>query len=517
MLTRGTVRCYHRRMNRLLRPLAGLLAIGLVFGGSSAEDAAYAPDWSSLNTRPVPQWWQDAKLGIFVHWGVYAVPAYAPAGNYAEWYGESMNPVPSSAYIGEHHAELRAATRAWHEATYGADFDYADFAPMWRAELFDPAEWASLFAEAGAGYVVLTSKHHDGFALWPSEEASKSWGRPWNAVEVGPERDIVGELTEAVRAEGMRAGLYYSLYEWYNPTYTNDRTDRETIDAYVADHFLPQVKDLVARYQPDVLWGDGSWDHPSSVWRTPELMAWMFGTQANGPDVVINDRWGEELRGEVGIATSEYGAGLEAGAGLWEESRGMGASYGYNRMERAGDYASGEELVLTLVDVVSRGGNLLLDVGPAADGRIPPIQEERLRHIGAWMDTYGEGIRGTRPYRGGAQWTEGPRPKMSDAQFKAGYDVLRLTVAPEEGEARPAVFLTQKDERVFAFATRAPKGTLRVEGIGMAPDGTVRLMGQAEPLAWTASDGGIAVTVPPLGEDRIKRGPPYGFALTGVR
>ena len=473
-------------------------------------------DWESLNARGVPEWWQDAKLGIFIHWGVYAVPAYAPVGEYAEWYGESMNPVPSSDYIAEHHAKLRATTRARHIERYGADFDYADFAPLWKAEHYDPEDWARLFAEAGAGYVVLTSKHHDGFALWPSAEASESWGRPWNAVEVGPGRDVLGELMTAVRGQGMRAGLYYSLYEWYNPTYTNDKADRATITAYVANHFQPQIRDLVTRYDPDILWGDGSWDHPSSTWQTPELMAWAIQTQPNGADIVYNDRWGDELRGKAGVLTSEYGAGRDTTSPPWEENRGMGRSYGYNAQEGPDDYATAEEIVLTLVDVVSRGGNLLLNVGPKADGTIPDIQAERLRHLGRWMETYGEGIRGTRSFRSGVQWSEGARPDVDDAQFKADYDILRLAQTPRPGEARKAVMFTRSGDTLHAFATRAPEGELRLRNVTLAPSAEVRWLGLDEaPLSWRQDGGDVVVSVPPMSEARTRLGAPFGIRLAG--
>lgn len=147
-------------------------------------------------------------------------------------------------------------TWKFHEKTYGADFAYQDFAPSFTAELFDPGEWAGVFKRSGAKYVVLTSKHHEGFCLWPS---AQSWN--WNSVDIGPHRDLAGDLATAVRAAGLRMGFYYSIYEWYHPLYTQD------VKRFVDDHMFPQLQDLVQRYQPDIVWPGGEWDHASPIGR----------------------------------------------------------------------------------------------------------------------------------------------------------------------------------------------------------------------------------------------------------
>ena len=333
----------------------------------------FAPTWESLDRRPVPEWFRDAKFGVFIHWGVYSVPAWGARGSYAEWYLAGLNRAGSK-------------TRAFHDRVYGPDFRYEDFAPRFRAELFDPDAWAELFEASGARYVILTSKHHDGFCLWPCTLRTG-----WNAVDTGPRRDLVGDLMTAVRGRGLRMGLYFSFMEWTHPLYPDH------LDRYVEEYLLPQAKELVTRYRPDILWGDGEWDHGAEAWRTPELLAWLFNEGPNRDDVAVNDRWGGGTRyHHGGYYTSEYGAGLRDAKRHWEETRGMGASFGYNRNERLEDYASTDDLIRLLVDVVSRGGNLLLNVGPTADGRIPVIMEERLREIGAWLAVNGEGIYGTR-------------------------------------------------------------------------------------------------------------------------
>ena len=363
---------------------AGSEKAAAVQATATLPPARYEANWASLDKRPMPAWFLDAKFGVFIHWGVYSVPAWGAPKEYAEWYWRRVKST----------GPKEAMWREFHAKQFGADFDYMDFAPQFRAELFDAKQWADLLVRSGAKYVVPTSKHHDGFALWPSAEASRTWGRPWNSVEIGPKRDLMGELAEATRARGLKFGFYYSLYEWFNPLWLADRA------RYVDEHMTPQFKDVVTRYQPAIIFSDGEWDMPPAGWKSEELLAWLFNESPSRDEVVVNDRWGKGARHKNGdYWTTEYAAGLQDGAHPWEENRGMGHSYGLNRAERAEDYKSARELILVLVDLVSRGGNLLLNIGPAADGTIPPIMEERLLAIGDWLRVNGEAIYGTRPAR----------------------------------------------------------------------------------------------------------------------
>ena len=199
-----------------------MLAV-LCLGPSLYADGPYQAKWDSLDSRPIPAWYPDAKFGIFIHWGVYSVPSWSVRGEYAEWYWHNI----------EDKAPQLKPWREFHDKTYGANFSYMDFAPQFHAELFDPDQWAQIFKDSGARYIALTSKHHDGFCLWPNKQADVAWGRPWNAAEVGPKRDLLGELTTAVRKAGLKMGIYYSLYEWYNPIYLKDRKK------YVDEHMFP--------------------------------------------------------------------------------------------------------------------------------------------------------------------------------------------------------------------------------------------------------------------------------------
>ena len=360
--TRDTMTQRHRFPSHL-PTLAAFITGASLLAGTAHSQTKYEPTWESLDKRPTPQWYLDAKFGIFIHWGVYSVPAWGAPRQYAEWYWNNI-------------ANKKADNPWWqfHKRVYGENFEYKDFAPRFKAELFDPDRWADLFFRSGAKYVVPTSKHHEGFCMWPSANANAAWGRPWNSVDAGPERDLLGELATAVRKQpGMHMGFYYSLYEWFNPLWLTNKP------AYVTEHMHPQFKDVVTRYSPDIIFSDGEWDLTSAEWKSPELLAWLFNESPCKDTVVVNDRWGKECRHHHGTYyTTEYGAGMKDASHPWEESRGMAYSYGYNRAERIEDYKTAREFVLTLVDLVSRGGNFLLDIGPvrrwhhsARHGRAP--------------------------------------------------------------------------------------------------------------------------------------------------
>jgi alpha-L-fucosidase len=457
----------------------------------------------------MPEWFLDDKFGIFIHWGVYSVPAWGKVGEYAEWYWHFLrNDDPQA--VGSREG-LNHLWREFHHRVYGADFDYQDFAPRFQAELFDAREWAELFRRSGARYIVPTSKHHEGFALWPSAEASRTWGRPWNSVEIGPRRDLMHEMAEATRAAGLRFGFYYSLYEWFNPLWLQDRR------RYIDEHMIPQFKDVVNRYQPSLVFSDGEWDLPSSEWKSEQLLAWLFNDSAAPKDVVINDRWGKETRHRHGgYWTTEYTPGLSDASHPWEESRGIAFSYGLNRAERAHHYKSADELILVLVDIVSRGGNLLLDIGPAADGTIPPLMEERLLAMGAWLERNGEAIYGTRSATRSAQWTQGERPEMAVGEFRVDYPLLeQVGQAPRQGRAVKQVFFTQKPSALYAITAGWPGRTLVLRDVRTSADTKVRLLGVEGDLPIQRGPGTLTIQLPDLSAEQL-RPPAHALKITGA-
>ncbi len=359
------------------------------------DQTAHTGIWAEFQ-RPLPAWLPEAKLGIFIHWGAYSVPAWAePSGAlgavpedewfahnaYAEWYANTIR-IPGSP-AAEHHRQ-----------TYQSA-PYDDFLDAWTAEKFDPAGWAELFRAAGAQYVVPTTKHHDGIALWDAPGTGTR-----NTVHRGPHRDLVGELAEATRAAGLRFGVYYSGgLDWSISDFAPITNGAEVSGLRPSDnayncYALLHVKDLIARYSPDVLWNDINWPDSGKregAWSLHQLFTDFY---AGNPDGVVNDRWGQT---HWDYRTSEYDAGTSVETETdWEQCRGLGFSFGYNQVEDESVVLSGHQLARLLGDIVSRGGRLLLNVGPTAAGEIPQIQQESLRSLGRWMDTMAGPIRSAR-------------------------------------------------------------------------------------------------------------------------
>lgn len=427
----------------------------------------YEANWDSLTSRPVPQWFQDAKFGIFIHWGLYSVPAYCgrKTFDYAEWYGNQI-------------ATGYEPTTSFHKKTYGENFKYEDFVKDFKAELFDADEWASLFERAGAKYVNLVSKHHDGFCLYKSEYA---WN--WNSVDVGPHRDFCMELKTALDKTDVRFGVYHSVYEWYNPVYLRDPEE------YALKHLIPMLKEIVEKYQPATLFTDGEWEHPSSVWHSTEFLQWLYNESSVKDFIVPNDRWGKETRGRCGgNFTTEYGI-IDQDRSIreaekeryFEECRGIGHSFGFNRMEQLEDYLTGEELVTMLVDLVSKGGNLLLNVGPAADGTIPLIMQERLLEIGDWLKINGNGIYASRKGRESTQEN---------------------------------VWYTEKDGTDYVFVKKYPFGEAVLENYDYSPNKKVSLMGNEElEIKTENADGKMKLVFPTVNPETIKSKHVWGFEI----
>jgi alpha-L-fucosidase len=422
-------------------------------------------------SRSLPPWFDDAKLGIFVHWTAAAVPAYAPVNDspfdlaaeggweeamrrspYVEWYQNSIAIEGSPA--AQHHAEVHG-NRPYDD--FVAQF--LDGHAGWQA---DP--WADLFAAAGARYVVLVTKHHDGVLLWPSGTPNPKKAR-W-----GSDRDVVGDLAVAVRARDMRFGTYYSggldwsfgglpMRDFQQMLAAIPQTDEYV--AYVAAHW----DELIDRYRPDVLWGDiGS---PAGLDLT-ELFERYYATV---PEGVINNRfdWIRQSVGQVhcDFVTPEYSTKGDAGH-KWESTRGIGTSFGYNREEDESTYLSPDALVRMFIDIVAHGGNLLLNVGPNADGAIPWAQAQRLLALGWWLRTNGDAIFSTRPW------------SRTDGVTAEGHDVRYTT----------------RDGDLFAIVCGTPSSEEVELDVTPAPGATVHLLGNDTALRWVPVDAGARVTLP---------------------
>ncbi|KAF0200670.1 MAG: hypothetical protein FD170_3285 [Bacteroidetes bacterium] len=370
-----------------------LIMLLLISAGLKAQNQSVESSWESLRSRPYPEWFTNAKLGIFIHWGVYSVPSYGGAESYAEWYLRGL--------------QAGAQNRIdFMKKNYGDDFTYRDFAPLFKAELFDADEWAEIFSKSGAGYIVLVSKHHDGYCLWPSKYAPG-----WNSMDVGPKRDLVGEISEAVRKKNIRFGLYYSLPEWGHPLHKWYEDPDDSIKNYVEQHMIPQYKEVVEAYRPDLIFTDGEWFNSAEDWHARELISWYYNLV--GPDAIVNDRWGHGA--DIGFKTPEYSSGGLDTDRPWAEVRGLGRSFGLNRNEKLSAYMTSEELIHLFVRTVAYGGGLIINVGPAADGKIPLLQQERIESLGKWLEINGEAIYGAKQWKKSGE-NKPVRLERTDAQ-----------------------------------------------------------------------------------------------------
>ncbi len=359
-------------------------------------------DWSQFQ-REVPSWYVDAKFGIFIHWGAYSVPAWAlPIGElgaveeetwfknnpYAEWYFNTVRIEGSPTW--QHHQEVYG----------GAPYD--NFLDMWKAENFDPDNWVDLFARAGARYVVPTTKHHDGITLWNAPGTGTR-----NTVHRGPKRDLIADLAGATKKRGLHFGVYYSGgLDWSItdlPPLANqhDVFNVRPQDAAYSMYAYEHCMDLIRKHEPEVLWNDIEWPDFSKQGgpEVPYSLAALFKNYYDQvPTGVIDDRWGDTHRDFI---TSEYQMKTDLeGQGLFENCRGIGYSFGYNQIETEEHYMSVPQLLTHLIDIVSRGGNFLLNVGPTASGEIPAIQRQILEGTADWMAVNSEAIHGTRAVSG---------------------------------------------------------------------------------------------------------------------
>ena len=348
----------------------------------------YKPTWESLDSRKLPSWYDNAKVGLMMHWGVYSVPSWG-------------DPKVSQA-SGEWFWDLLEANQAKYKqfmaANYRPGFQYQDFATSFGAELFDADAWADLIERSGARYYVVTSKHHEGFCNWPSAE---SWN--WNSASVGPNRDLLGELSAALRKRNkVKFGLYYSLYEWFHPLFLKDQANNFSTSHYVDDVMWPQLIDVVTKYKPELIWSDGDWSAASEYWRSQDFLAWLYNDSPVNSSVVVNDRWGQASLCKHGgyYTCSDRYRPNTVQKHKWENAMTLDKySWGYRRNSALYELFSTEELIREIIQTVAYGGNILVNMGPSHDGTIDKYFQRLLLDMGAWLGVNGEGIYGSSPWK----------------------------------------------------------------------------------------------------------------------
>jgi alpha-L-fucosidase len=453
---------------------------------------SFQGNWASLKHYTIPPWYEDGKFGIFIHWGLYCVPAF---GN--EWYARNMY-LPGTPEF------------AHHVATYGPheQFGYKDFIPQFTAQHFDAAEWAALFQAAGARYVVPVAEHHDGFPMYDC-----GFSR-WDAAKMGPKRDLVGELAAAVRQQGMVFGLssHRAEHWWFmngGRQYTSDVNDPAYQDFYgpatpmegdphkldarpypdkaFLDDWLLRTCELVDKYQPQLVWFDWWIGHEAFKPYLPRFAAYYYNRGAQWQQgVAINHKFDAFPTGTT-VLDIERGQLAGIRPLLWQNDTSVAKnSWGYTTNQ---EYKMVDSLVDDLVDVVSKNGALLLNIGPKADGTIPAPEQQMLREIGQWLALNGEAIYGTRPWK---IFGEGPT-EVSEGSFT---DTKR---SPFTGED---IRFTTKGETLYATVLAWPGKTVTIHALGTAaglweqPIRAIHLLGHDDALLWHRDEHGLVVTMP---------------------
>jgi len=466
------------------------ILIPIMLSRALAADA-YQPTWESLATHPNPQWFADAKFGIYFHWGPYSVPAFDN-----EWYSRDM-------YRPDHPAHQH------HLATWGplVKFGYKDFIPLFQAGHFDPDAWTDLFVRAGARFAGPVAEHADGFSMWDSRLTK------WNAAAMGPRRDVVGEMARAIRKRGLKFITTFHhqwLWAWY-PTFDHavDASDPRYAGLYgptvsprawdyqAKDELIPgpafcrlweaKVKEVIDKYHPDLIYFDSRLGNIGESYRQ-DLLAYYYNRER---EVVVTYK-DKDLPAGSGILDLERGRMAGKMPFQWLTDDAMSwKSWCYIEDD---SLKSPQRLIDELVDIVSKNGNLLLDIGPKADGTIPEAVRERLLEIGKWLTVNGEAIYGTRPWE---TFGEGPTEVRSGAFGEA--KIADFTAAD--------IRFTSRGKTLYAIVMGWPDGPVTIRSLAATKIGKVELLGSRQPVKWRRDAAGLTVRMP------VEKPGEYAFVL----
>jgi alpha-L-fucosidase len=443
----------------------------------------FGPSWDSLVKYTVPDWYLDGKFGIFIHWGVYSVPAFG-----SEWYPRNMYRAADPTF--KHHVE-----------TFGPQnkFGYKDFIPLFKAEKFDPAHWADVFRRAGAKFVVPVAEHHDGFPMYDSALTE------WCAGKMGPKRDIVGDLARAVRGQGLTFGLstHRAEHWWFfngGTTFDSDvkdpryaglygpaQPDKTQPDKAYLDNWLARTVELIDKYKPQLVWFDWWIEQPVFQPYLQAMAAYYYNRGAEwGKGVAINYK-NASFPDKAAVLDIERGQLAEIRPFFWQTDTAISKnSWGYVSNQ---DYKTAGSIVGDLIDIVSKNGALLLNIGPRPDGTIPEAEEKILLEIGAWLSVNGEAIYGTRPWK---VFGEGPTPVM-DGAFN---DTKRAAFTSRD------IRFTAKGGALYAIVMAWPEGEIPIKALARGSalfPGEIRavsLLGSKDAVTWSRDAVGLKVRMP---------------------
>ncbi|WOH39506.1 alpha-L-fucosidase [Thalassotalea fonticola] len=501
-------------MKTLTKIISSIIALSVISSSSIANveqvtspaisDSSYQENWDSLATHEAsPQWYQDAKLGIYLHWGVYSVPEFA-----SEWYPRWMHFKGRKEY--KHHLE-----------TYGElnEFGYHDFVPMFKGEHFDAKAWATLFKKAGAKFAGPVTEHHDGFAMWDSELT------PWNAMDKGPKVDVTGELKEAITGEGMKfittfhhsrnlqrynkkenkpgerfGGSHYPYFEGTPPTSTDPELallyGNIPEDEWNEKIWFGKLKEVIDNYQPDIVWFD-SWLHLVPENYRKKFSAYYLNEAKKLNKEVVIIRKQNDLPLSFSVDDLEKSRKNHIGQQPWmtDETISKG-SWSYTENLRVKE---AQDVLHVLIDVVSKNGTMLLNVSPKANGIIPDNQQTVLLKMGAWLEKYGEAIYATRPWY---TFGEGPT-KEPEGHFKNHREFAKVKYNAQD------IRYTTKGNSIYATFLGTPTGKQTLSAFAKSKltknidIATISVLGSDETIAWTHTDSGLTITAPTQPSDTM--------------
>lgn len=443
----------------------------------------FQPTWESLEHYSVPQWYVDGKFGIFIHWGLYSVPAF---GN--EWYPRNMYRQGTDEF--KHHI-----------ATYGPQkqFGYKDFIPLFKAQKYDPDHWADLFRRAGAKFVVPVAEHHDGFAMYDTRFSK------WCAAKMGPQRDLIGDLAAAVRKQGMVFGVsnHRAEHWWFmngGKEFDSDVQGEQYADFYnpaapegtqpdeaYLENWLARLCELVDKYQPQLFWFDWWIEQPAFAPYLQRFAAYYYNRAAEwGSGVAINYK-NKAYPDQTAVLDLERGQLSDIRPLFWQNDTSVSKnSWGYVVNQ---DYKTAQSIVGDLVDITSKNGALLLNIGPRPDGTIPEPEEQMLLQVGDWLNLNGEAIYGTRPWK---VYGEGPT-QVESGMFT---DTKRAPFTSRD------VRFTTRGDTLYATVLAWPEQPLTLQSLGTnlrlytGEVGDVQLLGAPGAVTWSRDADGLHVTFP---------------------